>query len=233
MNSNLPQAQLSYWIAFKAIFVRELKLAWQKPSQIIQPMVFFLIVVTLFPLGISPAPKTLQMIGPGVIWIAALLAIMLVVDRLFRQDFQEGTIEAWLLSTVPMSLLVAAKLLAAWFISCSVLLLISPVLALLMNVESQVIPALMLSLLIGTPILLFVGAIGNALTVSLNQGGVLLSLLVLPLYIPVLIFATSLIEAASFNMDYSGQLAILVSMLLVSCFFAPVAIAAALKNTVN
>jgi heme exporter protein B len=233
MNINNRPIQLSYWLAFKSIFMRELKLAWQKPTQIIQPMVFFLIVVTLFPLGISPSPKILQMIGPGVIWIAAILAIMLVVERLFRQDYQEGTIEAWLLSTVPMSLLVGAKLLAGWFISCSVLLLITPILALLMNIEAHVIPALMLSLLIGTPILLFVGAIGNALTVSLNQGGVLLSLLVLPLYIPVLIFSTSLIEAATLNMDYSGQLAILVSMLLVSCFFAPVAIAAALKNTVN
>lgn len=225
--------QLSYINAFQAVFIRELTLAWKKPSQIIQPMVFFLMVVTLFPLGISPAPKTLQVIGPGVIWIAALLAIVLVVERLFSQDYQEGTIEAWLLSTVPMSLIVAAKLTAGWLISCAVIILISPVLALLMNVESHVIPALMLSLLIGTPILLFVGAIGNALTVSLNQGGVLLSLLILPLYIPVLIFATALIEAARLQMDYSGQLAILLSMLLVSCFFAPVAIAAALKSTVN
>lgn len=225
--------QLSYVNAFQAVFIRELTLAWKKPSQIIQPMVFFLMVVTLFPLGISPAPKTLQMIGPGVIWIAALLAIVLVVERLFSQDFQEGTIEAWLLSTVPMSLIVSAKLAAGWLISCAVIILISPVLALLMNVEPHVIPALMLSLLIGTPILLFIGAIGNALTVSLNQGGVLLSLLILPLYIPVLIFATALIEAARLQMDYSGQLAILLSMLLVSCFFAPVAIAAALKSTVN
>lgn len=233
MNNISTSKPLSYWSAFKSIFIREIKLAWQKPTQLVQPVVFFLIVVTLFPLGISPAPKTLQMIGPGVIWIAAILAIMLVVERLFRQDYQEGTIEAWLLSTVPMSLLVGAKLLAAWFISCSVLVLITPVLALLMNIETHVIPALMLSLLVGTPILLFVGAIGNALTVGLNQGGVLLSLLVLPLYIPVLIFATSLIEAATLNMSYTGQMSILISMLLVSCFFAPVAIAAALKNTVN
>lgn len=225
--------QVSYFNAFKSVFRREFKLAWQKPGQILQPVVFFLIVVSLFPLGISPAPKTLQMIGPGVIWIAAVLAIMLTVEGLFRQDYQDGTIESWLLSTVPMSLLVLAKLLAAWVVSCAVLILFTPLLALLMNIEAYIIPALMLSLLVGSPILLFVGAIGNALTVSLNQGGVLLSLLVLPLYIPVLIFATAMIEAASVNMSFVGHIAILGSMLLLSVLLAPLAIAAALKNTVN
>ena len=225
--------QISYAKAFKSVFVRELKLAWQRPGQMLQPVVFFLIVVSLFPLGISPAPKTLQMIGPGVIWIAAVLAIMLSVESLFRQDYQDGTIESWLLSTVPMSLLVMAKLVSAWIVSCAVLILFTPLLGLLMNVEGHVIPALMLSLLIGSPILLFIGAIGNALTVSLNQGGVLLSLLVLPLYIPVLIFATALVEAASLNMSYLGHIAILGSMLLLSFLLAPLAISAALKNTVN
>lgn len=225
--------QVSYAKAFKSVFSRELKLAWQRPGQILQPVVFFLIVVSLFPLGISPVPKTLQLIGPGVIWIAAVLAIMLTVESLFRQDYQDGTVESWLLSTVPMSLLVLAKLIAAWFVSCSVLILFTPLLGLLMNVEEHVIPAMMLSLLIGSPILLFIGAIGNALTVSLNQGGVLLSLLVLPLYIPVLIFATAMIEAASLNMSYLGHIAILGSMLLLSVLLAPLAIAAALKNTVN
>lgn len=226
-------SQISYAKAFQSVFVREIKLAWQNPGQMLQPVVFFLIVVTLFPLGISPAPKTLQMIGPGVIWIAALLAIMLTVEGLFRQDYQEGTIESWLLSTVPMSLLVLAKLLAAWLVSCAILIVFTPLLALLMNIDSHVIPAMIVSLLIGSPILLFVGAIGNALTVSLNQGGVLLSLLVLPLYIPVLIFATAMIEAASLNMSYIGHVSILASMLLLSILFAPLAIAAALKNTVN
>lgn len=225
--------QISYATAFKSVFFRELKLAWQRPGQILQPVVFFLIVVSLFPLGVSPAPKTLQMIGPGVIWIAAVLAIMLSVESLFRQDYQDGTIESWLLSTVPMSLLVMAKLIAAWLVSCAVLIVFTPLLGLLMNVETHVIPALMLSLLIGSPILLFIGAIGNALTVSLNQGGVLLSLLVLPLYIPVLIFATALVEAASLNMSYLGHIAILGSMLLLSFLLAPLAISAALKNTVN
>jgi heme exporter protein B len=226
-------SQIGYAKAFQSVFVREIKLAWQKPGQMLQPVVFFLIVVTLFPLGISPAPKTLQMIGPGVIWIAALLAIMLTVEGLFRQDYVEGTTESWLLSTVPMSLLVLAKLTAAWLVSCAVLIVFTPLLALLMNIDTHVIPAMVLSLLIGSPILLFVGAIGNALTVSLNQGGVLLSLLVLPLYIPVLIFATAMIEAASLNMSYIGHVSILASMLLLSILFAPLAIAAALKNTVN
>jgi heme exporter protein B len=225
--------QISYATAFKSVFSRELKLAWHKPGQMLQPVVFFLIVVSLFPLGISPSPKTLQMIGPGVIWIAAVLAIMLTVESLFRQDYLDGTVESWLLSTVPMSLLILAKLLAAWMVSCAVLILFTPLLALLMNIDTQVIPAMMLSLLLGSPILLFVGAIGNALTVSLNQGGVLLSLLVLPLYIPVLIFATALIEAASLNMSVIGHIAILGSMLLLSILLAPLAIAAALKNTVN
>ncbi|NVK26195.1 MAG: heme exporter protein CcmB [Gammaproteobacteria bacterium] len=225
--------QLSYSSAFKSIVKREFSLAWQKPAQIIQPVVFFLIVVTLFPLGISPSPKTLQLIGPGVIWIAALLSIMLSVEGLFRQDFHEGHIEAWLLSTVPMPLIIIAKLLSAWVISCGMLIVFSPLLAMLMNIAPEVIPALMLSLLIGTPILLFIGAIGNALTVSLNQGGVLLSLIVLPLYIPVLIFATAMLEAASVNMSYVGQMSVLLSLLLLSFVMAPLAIGAALKNTVN
>lgn len=226
-------AQLGYQKAFSATFCRELALAWKKPGQVVQPMIFFLMVVTLFPLGISPSGKTLQMIGPGVIWIAALLSIMLTVERLFRQDYADGTIEIWLTSSVPVSLIIMAKLAAAWLSSCAVLILITPLLALLMNINSELIPALMLSLLVGTPILLFLGAVGNALTVSLNQGGVLLSLLVLPLYIPVLIFSTGLIEAATVNMSYSGHLAVLTSLLLFVCLLAPFAIAAALKNTVN
>lgn len=233
LSSDKAANQLSYRRAFASIVKREFTLAWQKPAQIIQPVVFFLIVITLFPLGISPSPKTLQLIGPGVIWIAALLAIMLSVEGLFRQDFQDGNVEAWLLSTIPMSLIVLAKLIASWFISCAILIMFTPLLALLMNIEFHVIPALMLSLLIGTPVLLFVGAIGNALTVSLNQGGVLLSLIVLPLYIPVLIFATAMVEAATLNMNYSGHVAILVSLLLLTILMAPMAISAALKNTVN
>ena len=130
---NSPK-QLSYRRAFYSIVKREFTLAWQKPAQVIQPVVFFLIVITLFPLGISPSPKTLQMIGPGVIWIAALLAIMLSVEGLFRQDFQDGHVESWLLSTIPMSLILLAKLIAAWFISCEVFIVFHPLLSLLMNI---------------------------------------------------------------------------------------------------
>jgi heme exporter protein B len=224
---------VSYSKAFVNVFSRELQLAWQKPSQVFQPVFFFLIVVTLFPLGISPAPQLLQEIGGGVIWIAALLSIMLSVDGLFKQEYLDGTLESWLTSSVPMSWLILAKLLASWLISCLILIVMSPLLGMLMSVPDNVLPALILSLLIGTPTLLFIGAIGNALTVSLNQGGVLLSLLILPLYIPVLIFATSMLEAASVNVEYNGHLAILASLLLLSFLLAPFAIAAALKNTVN
>ena len=233
-SGNNPQNnQLSYYQAFVAILQREFSLVWKKPGQMLQPMIFFLIVITLFPLGISPSPKTLQLIGVGVIWIAALLAIMLTVERLFRQDYQDGTLELWLLSTIPMPLIIFAKLVAAWFTSCAVLILLTPLLALLLNLATDLIPVLMLSLLLGTPILLFVGAIGNALTVSLNQGGVLLSLIVLPLYIPVLIFATAMLEAASIGMSYKGHVAILLSFFLLTIVLAPMAISAALKNTVN
>lgn len=225
--------EVSYSKAFVNVFSRELQLAWQKPSQVFQPVFFFLIVVTLFPLGISPAPQLLQEIGSGVIWIAALLSIMLSVDGLFKQEYLDGTLESWLTSSVPMSWLILAKLLASWLISCLILIVMSPLLGMLMSVPDNVLPALILSLLIGTPTLLFIGAIGNALTVSLNQGGVLLSLLILPLYIPVLIFATSMLEAASVNVEYNGHLAILASLLLLSFLLAPFAIAAALKNTVN
>lgn len=224
---------MSYSSAFFNVFHRQFKLAWQKPAQIFQPVFLFLVVVTLFPLGVSPAPQLLQEIGVGVIWIAAILSIMMSVDGLFKQEYLDGTLESWLTSSIPMSWLILAKLVATWLISCLVLIVMTPLLAMLMSVPSEVVGSLVISLLIGTPTLLFVGAIGNALTVSLNQAGVLLSLLILPLYIPVLIFATSMLEAAKFNADVSGHIAILLSMLLMSCLLAPFAIAAALKNTVN
>ncbi|WP_025673636.1 heme exporter protein CcmB [Salinivibrio socompensis] len=212
---------------------RELKVAFRQPADSLNPLWFFIIVITLFPLGVGPGPQLLQKIAPGVIWVAALLSALLSLERLFRDDYLDGSLEQIMLMPVPLPLLVIAKVIAHWLLTGLPLLLVSPVLALLLSLDSTSYQAVVLTLLLGTPTLSFVGAIGVALTVGLRKGGVLLSLLILPLYIPVLIFATSAIDMAALGADISGQLAILGAMLVGSLTLAPFAIAAALRVSVN
>ena len=215
------------------IIRRELLIAYRRQADIFNPLWFFIIVITLFPLGIGPEPNLLARIAPGIIWVAALLAALLSMERLFRDDYLDGSLEQMLLMPAPLSVAAFAKMIAHWLLTGLPLILISPLLAILLSLNWHTWIAVLLTLLIGTPTLSFLGAIGMALTVGLRKGGVLLSLLILPLYIPVLIFATSAIEAASLGMAYDGQLAIMGAMLVGSLTLAPFAVAASLRISVN
>ncbi len=218
---------------FLSLLLRDLKLGIRHRNELLNPLLFFVIVVTLFPLGITPEASILKAIGPGVIWVAALLATMLGLDHLFRSDFDDGSLEQMLLSTQPMPILVLAKMLAHWCLTGLPLVLVSPLLAVFLNIPSDLIPMLMLSLVIGTPTLSFIGAIGVGLTVGLRGGGMLLSLLVLPLYVPILIFGASIVQTAISGMNPAGQFYVLGALLVFAMTLAPLATAAALRIAVH
>ena len=219
--------------AFTGVVRRELVSALRRRADILNPLWFFVIVITLFPLGVGPEPALLARIAPGIVWVAALLASLLALERLFRDDFIDGTLEQMMLMPCPLGVVVLAKVLAHWLLTGLPLLLLSPLVAVLLSMDMNGFQGMFWTLLLGTPILSLLGAIGVALTVGIGKGGVLLSLLTLPLYIPVLIFATSAIETAGLGLPYSGQLAILGAMLAGSVTLAPFAIAAALRVSVN
>ena len=219
--------------AFAAIVRRDLVLAMRRRSEIANPVLFFILVITLFPLGIGAQPKLLQAIAPGIIWVSALLATMLSLDSLFRSDFDDGSLEQLLLSPYPTSILVLGKITAHWLTTGLPLLVVAPLLAVFLGMPNQALSVLMLTLLLGTPILSLIGAVGVALTVGLRRGGMILSLLVLPLYVPVLIFASNAVEMASGGLPVTAQLNILVSMLLMALALAPWPTAAALKMSIN
>ncbi|AZZ98930.1 heme exporter protein CcmB [Pseudoalteromonas rubra] len=223
----------SYWHLFVAVYRKDVTLAFRQRAEIVNPLLFFLIVISLFPLAIGPEPALLGRMAAGIIWVAALLSTMLGLDKLFRDDYADGSLEQMIASPYPMSLSVLAKVAAHWTITGLPMVLMAPLFALLMNLDSQALGATILTLLIGTPLLSFIGAIGAALTVGLQKGGILMSLLVLPLYIPVLIFATSAIDTASMSVAYGGQLAILGAMLAVAIVTAPIAISSALRVSVS
>lgn len=214
---------------FIQIIQRELKIAMRKQAEVLNPLWFFLIVITLFPLVIGPDPKLLAKIAPGVAWVAALLSALLSFERLFRDDFIDGSLEQLLLLAQPLPLTALAKVIAHWLLTGLPLILLSPLAALLLSLEQHIWWALVLTLLIGTPVLSCLGAIGVALTVGLRKGGVLLSLIVLPLFIPVLIFSAAVLDAAQSHFAYHGQLAILGAILAATLTFSPFAIAAALR----
>lgn len=224
---------ISYTQAFFTLLKRDLQIAVRHRGDIFNPLLFFVLVVTLFPLGIGPEPQVLTRVAPGIIWVAALLASMLSLERLFKADYSDGSLEQMLLSPQPLPLMVLAKVLAHWLLTGVPLILVAPLLAVLLHLDANSYGALILTLALGTPVLSLLGAIGVALTVGLRKGGVLLSLLILPLYIPVLIFATSAIDAAGMNLPYSGQLAIIGAMLIGSLTLAPLAIGASLRVSTN
>jgi heme exporter protein B len=224
---------LSYRAAFSLIVKRDLMIAFRHRDDIVNPLLFFVIVVSLFPLGIGPESSTLSRIAPGIIWVAALLSTLLSLDRLFKSDHSDGSLEQMLLSPHPVFILVLAKIVAHWLLTGLPLILVAPLLAVLLHLHESSYGALMLTLLLGTPVLSLLGAIGVALTVGIKKGGVLLSLLVLPLYIPVLIFATSAIDTAAMNLPYNGQLAIIAAIFFGSLTLAPFAVSAALKVSTN
>lgn len=219
--------------AFLAIIRRDLLLAFRRRAEMINPLLFFILVITLFPLGIGAQPNLLQAIAPGVIWVAALLAAMLSLDSLFRSDFDDGSLEQMLLSPHPASLLVLAKVFAHWLVTGLPLLLVAPLLAVFLGLPNHALGVLLLTLLLGTPVLSLIGAIGVALTVGLRRGGMILSLLVLPLYVPVLIFAGNAVQMAAGGLPVDAQLSILIAMLLLALVLAPWPTAAALKMSIH
>ncbi|WP_159235820.1 heme exporter protein CcmB [Raoultella terrigena] len=215
----------------RALFCREMRLAWRSGAGILNPLWFFLLVITLFPFGVGANPPLLAQIAPGVVWVAALLAALLVMDRLFRDDWQDGSLEQLLLLPTPLAAVVLVKVVAHWIMTGLPLLIVSPLAALLLGMTAHDAGVLALTLLLGTPTLSFLGAVGVGLTVGLRRGGVLLSLLVLPLSVPLLIFATAATQAASAGLPVDGYLAILGAFLAASATLCPFATAAALRLT--
>lgn len=215
--------------AFAAMVRRDLRLAGRRRAELTQPLIFFVVLSALFPMAVRPEPALLLQMGPGVVWVAALLSTFMSLDLLFRSDFDDGALDQMLLSPAPLWWLVLAKVLVHWLLTGLPLLLVSPLLALLYGLPESAYPALFLTLLLGTPVLTLVGGIGTALTVGLRRGGALLALLVLPLYIPVLIFGAQAVAAAGTGAPVLGQLYVLGAMLALALSLAPAAIAAALR----
>jgi heme exporter protein B len=219
--------------AVRCIVYRDLLLALRRQSDVATALLFFVVVASLFPLGIGAEPNLLRSIAPGVIWVAALLSSMLSLGRLFQGDHADGTLEQIVLGGAPLGVVVAAKASAHWLVSGLPLVAIAPVIALQYDLAPSLYGVLALSLLLGTPVLSMIGAIGAALTLGLRGGGVLLSLLVLPLYVPVLIMGAGSVEMASAGMGGQGQLLLLGAMLVGAVVFAPWAIAAALRISIE
>src|SRR5712691_11758900 len=219
--------------AARCVVVRDLLVAWRRRSDVATALLFFVIVASLFPLGIGAEPNLLRAIAPGVIWVAALLSSMLSLARLFAADHADGTLEQMLLGAAPLGVVAAAKAAAHWIVSGLPLALIAPLIALQYDLAPALTPVLVLSLLLGTPVLSMLGAIGAALTLGLRGGGILLSLLVLPLYVPVLIMGAGSVDMAAAGLAPDGQLLLLAALLIVAAAFAPWAIAAALRISVE
>lgn len=212
---------------------RQLVLAVRRPIEIGNPILFFAMVVALFPLGLGPAPDKLAGFAPGILWIIALLSNLLTSDAVFRSDFEDGSLEQLLLSPQPLYLSVLAYIGAHWLITGLLLALVSPLFAVMLNLPGSAVGALVISLLLGTAVLSLVGGIGAALTVGLKRGGMLISLLILPLYMPVLIFGSAAVQAAVSGVAAGPYLALLGAMLCLAIALAPIAIAAGLRISVD
>jgi len=212
---------------------RDLTIAVRRSHDVLTPLVFFFIVVALFPLGVGPEPNMLRTMAPGVIWVAALLATMLSLSRLFADDYADGTLEQMLVAPQPLALMVAAKTIVHWLLSGLPLVVLSPVLAVQLQMETDTMRTLVVSLLLGTPTLSLLGSIGAALTLGLRGGGVLVSLLVLPLYTPVLIFGAGSVAATATGLDPEAQLSLLGAFLALALAFAPWATAAGLRVSLD
>ena len=214
---------------FKKIVLRDIKVSWSGGSTSSMVVGFFIIVVTLFPLGVGPELNMLSRISVGVIWVAALLACLLSLDRIFQADFEDGTLDQYALSPLSMEWIVMAKALAHWVTTSLPLILITPLLGILMNMQETAYMPLIYAMLIGTPALSLIGTIGASLTVSLKRGGVLLSLLILPLYVPVLIFGVMAVDAVTIGSGVNATLMILGASTLFSLAITPWAAAAAIR----
>ncbi|MFT6270664.1 MAG: heme exporter protein B [Alphaproteobacteria bacterium] len=230
-DNDVPKASVRSALA--AVAKRDFSLAYRQRAELMQPLMFFIMVITLFPLAIGPNPQTLQLVSGAVVWVAAILSLLMGLDRLFRDDYADGSLEQMIISPTPLYMVVLVKVITHWLVNIVPLLLISPLLALFLNMTNTMYLTLILTLLLGTPIISFVGAIGVALTVGLQRSGVLVALLLIPLFIPLLIFATSAIEYASMNLPIGALLGIMASMLLFALAISPAVIAYSLKVSQN
>lgn len=212
-----------------AMLRREVSLALRQKGEVLTPLVFFVVIASLFPLGVGPESALLLRMAPGVLWVSALLAAMLSLQRLFATDYADGSLEQMALTSTPLGLLVVAKTLSHFLLSGLPLVLMAPLLGLQFGLDARGLGILMLSLLLGTPTLSLIGSIGAALTLGVRGAGVLLSLLILPLYIPVLIFGAGAVEADAAGLGAGGHLSLLAALLVLSAFFAPLATTAALR----
>jgi heme exporter protein B len=214
---------------FLWIIQRDLLLAMRRRSDVLTTLFFFIIVVSLFPLGVGPEMSMLRTMAPGVVWVAALLASMLSLGRMFASDHLDGTLEQMLLSPQSLPLLVLGKALAHWLVTGVPLVLMAPVLGIQFDLPGDALGVLTVSLLLGTPVLSLIGAIGAALTLGLRGGGVLVSLLVLPLYIPILIFGAGAVEASAAGLGAGAHMSLLGAFLLASLVLAPWTAAVSLR----
>ncbi|MEE4294386.1 MAG: heme exporter protein CcmB [Xanthomonadales bacterium] len=227
------QATGSMGRAFIALLRRDLLLAFRRRTELLFPIIFLLVVVSLFPLGIGPSMELLARISPGVIWIAALLSTVISLDAMFRSDFEDGTLEQFVISGHPLTLIALAKILTHWLVAGLPIVLLTPLLAIWMNLPEGTLGVILLTLLLGTPVLSLIGSIGVGLTISLKRGGQLLSLLVFPLYVPILIIATAAVMAAADSLPYTQFLGLQTAGLIVTLTLAPFATAAALKISLS
>lgn len=221
--------KLSLMSLLVLVIRRDLVLAMRRRADVLTTLIFFVLVVSLFPLGVGPEPEMLRKMASGVVWVAALLASMLSLGRMFSADYQDGTLEQMLLAPQSLSVLVLGKILAHWMASGLPLVLMAPVLGVQFGLPSQSLGILMLGLLLGTPVLSMIGAVGAALTLGLRGGGVLVSLLVLPLCIPVLIFGAGAVDAVNSGMNYASHLLLLAALLVLALVLTPWVAAQALR----
>lgn len=218
---------------FSAVVKRDLRLVARRMSEMAHPVLFFIIVVSLFPFGVGSDPLQLAKIGSGIIWVGALLATLLALEGLFRSDYDDGSLEQIILSGQPLTVLVLAKVFVHWCATGLPLIVVTPLLSVFLDLDGQVLIALLASLALGTPTLSLIGAVGIALTVSIKRSGLLLTLLVLPLYIPVLIFGAGVAVAAQAGLPTAGHFYLLGAMSVLSLVLAPIAAAAALRISVS
>ena len=230
---NTVRTELGLRGTLSAVLRRELLISLRSPGNIVNPLMFFIIAVTLFPLGGGAGREFLASIAPGVVWVTALLAVMLSMDSLFRADYEDGSLEQLLLSPQPLYFQVLAKVLAHWLVSGMPLVIIAPLLAYMLAMPATGYLPLVAGLLLGTPTLSLIGAIGMALTVSLSRSGLLLAVLVLPMSVPVLVFGAGIVENALNGLPVAGLMAVLGALLVLALTLSPLAIGAALRISVN
>ncbi|MEQ8830816.1 MAG: heme exporter protein CcmB [Alphaproteobacteria bacterium] len=218
---------------FRAVLLRDLRLAIRQSADLALVLGFFVIAASLFPFGVGPSPDTLARIAPGVIWVLALLSVMLSLDRLFQQDLADGSLEQMALSPTPLSLVVLAKCLAHWLTTGLPLIAIAPVIGILLNLPAEGYAVLLAGLALGTPSLSLIGAVGAALSLGARRAGLLIALLVLPLYIPILIFGVTAVDAVLTSVPPTAHFLYLAAILMAAIPLAPLAAAAAVRHGVE